>query len=407
MSARRPLDGIRIADFSWIGAGSFATKMLADAGADVIKIESAERLDSLRVAPPFKDRIKGVNRSGYFSDRNTSKRSFTLNLKHPDARDIALKLIAQSDIVANNFTPGVMERFGLGYDAVRAVKPNIIYVAMSMQGSSGPHSGYLGYGLTIGALSGLHHLSGLPDRLPAGTGTNYPDHMPNPCHAVFAVLAAVRHLRRTGEGQLIDIAQTEPTIALLASAVLDYTVNGRNAGRTGNASATACPHGAFPCEGKDRWIAIAVTNDSQWSALVEALGSPDWATDGRWASAEARIAGREELEAKLAEATRGWNGEELMRTLQARGVPAGIVNDAADLIDRDPQLAHRGHWVRLDHAEMGPTIYNAPPYRFSQSQVELRAPAPLLGQHTIEVLKEVLGIDAEEGAKLIEQGVLV
>jgi benzylsuccinate CoA-transferase BbsF subunit len=404
---RRPLEGIRIADFTWIGAGSFATKMLADAGADVIKIESGERLDSLRVAPPFKDKIKGVNRSGYFSDRNTSKRSFALNLKDPRARDVVLRIIEKSDVVANNFTPGVMERLRLDYEHVRAVKPDIIYMSMSMQGTTGPHSRYLGYGLTIGALSGLHHLSGLPDKLPAGTGTNYPDHMPNPCHGVFALLAALRHRRRTGEGQNIDIAQTEPTIALLASAVLDYTVNGRNRGREGNDHHCAAPHGVYPCSGKDRWIAIAVTQDAQWQALARVLGSPAWMTDPAFAHRAARHAARREIDSRLANETRGQDVVNLMTLLQEAGVPAGAVQDAADLIDRDPQLAHRGHWVKLDHPEMGKTIYNAPPYRFSRSEVGLRRAAPLLGEHTLEVLDEILGMPEDEGRRLIADGVLV
>jgi benzylsuccinate CoA-transferase BbsF subunit len=381
--------------------------MLADAGADVIKIESGERLDSLRVAPPFKDRIKGVNRSGYFSDRNTSKRSFALNLKDKRAREIALRLVAESDVVANNFTPGVMERLGLDYESVRAVKPDVIYMSMSMQGSTGPHSRYLGYGLTIGALSGLHHLSGLPERLPAGTGTNYPDHMPNPCHGVFALLAAIRHRRRTGEGQFIDIAQTEPTIALLAPAVLDYTVNGRTANRSGNDHPSAAPHGVYPCSGTDRWLALAVSTDAQWQSLVEILGSPPWTGEERWRTAPSRHVNRLELDLKLAEETRRFPGNDLMHRLQAAGIPAGLVQDAADLIDRDPQLAHRGHWVRLDHAEMGESIYNAPPYRFSSSRVELASPAPLLGEHTLEILEQVLSIGREEGQRLIDEGVLV
>ncbi|WP_210495648.1 CaiB/BaiF CoA transferase family protein [Microvirga antarctica] len=407
MTKRGPLAGIRVTDFTWIGAGSFATKMLADAGAEVIKIESAERLDSLRVAPPFKDRIKGVNRSGYFSDRNTSKRSFALNLKDARAREIVLRLAKESDVVANNFTPGVMERLGLDYDSIRAIKPDIIYLSMSMQGSSGPHSRYLGYGLTIGALSGLHHLSGLPERLPAGTGTNYPDHLPNPCHGVFALLAALRHRRRTGEGQHIDIAQTEPTIALLAPSVLEYTVNGRVVNRTGNDHPSFAPHGVYPCAGTDRWLAIVVTTDRQWQALVEVLDAPAWTADERWNTASSRHANRRELDISLGEATRQWSGEELMNRLQVAGVAAGLVQDAADLIDRDPQLAHRGHWVRLDHAEMGVSLYNAPPYRFSSSRVELASAAPLLGEHTLEILEEVLAIGRVEGQRLIDEGVLV
>ena len=407
MIRRLPLSGIRMTDFTWIGAGSYATKILADFGADVIKIESSRRLDSLRMAAPYKDGIKGVNRSGYFADRNTSKRSITIDMKHPGALELVRKLVTQSDIVANNFTPGVMERFGLGYEAVCRIKPDIIYLAMSMQGSSGPEHQYLGYGASMAALTGLQHLTGLPGREPAGTGTNYPDHVPNPCHAAFAVLAALRHRRRTGEGQYIDLAQTEPTIALLGPTFLDLTVNGHVQQPNGNEHPWAAPHGVYPCRGDDRWIAICVMNDAQWAALVEVLGKPDWARDEALGRSEARYARRHRLDSDLATATPQWVAEELMHRLQARGVPAGVVQSAADVVERDPQLKHRGHWIKLDHPEMGETIYNAPPMRFSRIPVELKHPAPLLGEHTDEICRELLGLSDEETRRLKEEGVLV
>jgi len=403
---RLPLAGLRVTDFTWIGAGSYATKILADFGADVIKIESARRIDSLRMAAPYKDGIKGVNRSGYFADRNTSKRSITIDMKHPRALALVQKLIAQSDIVANNFTPGVMERFGLGYDAVRAVRPDIVYLAMSMQGSSGPEHQYLGYGASMVALTGLQHLTGLPGREPAGTGTNFPDHIPNPCHAAFAVLAALRHRRRTGEGQYIDLAQTEPTIALLGPTFLDLTVNGHLQQPSGNAHPLAAPHGVYPCRGEDRWIAIAVMTDDQWRSLVDVLGHAAW-HDAALRRREARHARRAALDRELAGLTAGWVAEDLMRALQARGVPAGVVQTAADIVDRDPQLKARGHWVVLGHPEMGPSIYNAPPMRFSRTPVELKRPAPLLGQHTDEICRQFIGLSDGEIRELREAGVLV
>lgn len=404
--ARLPLAGIRITDFTWIGAGSYATKILADFGADVVKIESARRLDSLRMAAPYKDGIKGVNRSGYFADRNTSKRSITIDMKHPRALGLAHKLIAQSDIVANNFTPGVMERFGLGYEAVCAIKPDVIYLAMSMQGSSGPEHRYLGYGASMAALTGLQYLTGLPGREPAGTGTNYPDHVPNPCHAAFAVLAALRHRRRTGEGQCIDLAQTEPTIALLGPTFLDLTVNGRLQQPNGNEHPWAAPHGVYPCQGEDRWIAISVMNNEQWDGLIEVLGRRGWTSEAALREGGARHARRARLDADLARATAQWVAEDLMHALQARGVPAGVVQTAADVVDRDPQLRYRGHWVKLEHPEMGATIYNAPPMRFSRTPVELKRPAPLLGEHTDEICRELLGLSDAETQELKEAGVL-
>ncbi|MFD1840572.1 CaiB/BaiF CoA transferase family protein [Paracidovorax cattleyae] len=401
-----PLAGIRVTDFTWIGAGSYTTKILADAGADVVKIESTGRIDSLRLAAPYKDGIRGVNRSGYFADRNSGKRSLTLNMKHGRALELVTRLIRQSDVIANNFTPGVMERFGLGYEAVKAIKPDIVYLAMSMQGGSGPEKDYLGYGATMAAVTGIQHLSGLPGREPAGTGTNYPDHLPNPCHATFAVLAALRHRRRTGQGQHIDMAQTEPTVALLGPAVLDYTVNGVDGQPCGNASLDqAAPYDAFPCRGDDRWIAIGIHGDAQWRALGEALGRPAWMAESRFAAGEGRRAQADALRTLLSAETADRDVAELVQTLQARGIPAAGVGTAADVI-ADPQLAHRGHWLTLDHPEMGPSLYNAQPFRTRRSPSGVRRPAPLLGQHTAEICAELLGLDDGEIAELTAEGAL-
>ncbi|MBX3628278.1 MAG: CoA transferase [Rhizobacter sp.] len=401
-----PLAGIRVADFCWLGAGSYTTKILADMGAEVVKIESAQRLDSLRMAAPYRDGVPGVNRSGYFADRNTSKRSITVDMKHPRALALVRRLIEKSDIVANNFTPGVMDKFGLGYEAVKVMKPDIIYLAMSMQGAQGPERDYLGYGASMVSLTGLHDLSGLPDREPAGTGTNYPDHIPNPCHAAFALLAALRHRRRTGQGQSIDLAQVEPTVALLGPTLLDLTVNGRVQTRQGNRHAILAPHGVYPCQGDDRWIAIAVADDAGWLQLCNALAQPAWAADARWAGAEGRRADADEIDTAIATATTSWKAEDLMARLQSRGVSAGVVNNASDVIHHDPQLAHRGHWLALDHAEMGRALYNMPPFRCSRTPVGLQGPAPRLGEHTREVLRELMDVNDAEYASLESEGVL-
>lgn len=407
VGTRLPLRGIRVTDFTWIGAGSYTTKLLADHGAEVIKVETSTYLDSLRVAAPFKDKVKGVNRSGYFADRNTNKQSVTLNLKHPSAREIALRLIARSDIVANNFTPGTMEKFGLGYDDVRRVRPDIIYLAMSMYGADGPEHRHLGYGTTVSAISGLHGLCGSPDREPVGTGTNYPDHIPCPGHGAFAVLAALRHRRRTGQGQKIDVSETEAMTALLGPVVMDYTVNGRIQGRKGNLVSTAAPNGVYPCRGDDRWIAISVEDDAGWRALADVLGAPEWTVSDRYGSVVLRHRNHREMDRDIAERTRFWSAYELMERLQQRGVAAGVVQTSADLITSDPQLRHRGHWVWLDHPEMGRTIYNNQPFRMGLGPEEvLRKPAPLLGQHTRDVCTGLLGMTDEEVERLAKDGVL-
>ena len=401
-----PLAGLRVADFCWIGAGSYTTKIFGDMGADVIKIETSTRLDSLRLAGPYKDGNPGVNRSGYFADRNTSKRGITIDMKHPRALAVIKRLIAQSDIVANNFAAGVMEKFGLGPEDCAKIKPDIIYLAMSMQGSKGPQRDFRGTGSSIAALTGISDLSGMPGRVPAGTGTNYPDHLPNPCHAAFALLAALRHRRRTGQGQYIDFAQTEPMLSLLGPTFLELTVNGRLQTRRGNDHPWAAPHGVYPTFGSDRWIAITVIDDAQWAALADAMGRPAWALEQRWQTMPQRYRDREELNALIAPWTAGQDAQELMLKLQAKGVPAGAVQNAHDVTRVDPQLAHRNHWVRLPHAEMGETIYNNLPFRFSRTPVKPTRPAPLLGEHTREILQVMLGFSAGEIDELESQQVL-
>jgi benzylsuccinate CoA-transferase BbsF subunit len=375
-------------------------------GADVIKIESSRRLDSLRLAGPYKDGKPGVNRSGYFADRNTSKRGITIDMKHPRALGVIRKLIASSDIVANNFSAGVMENFGLGPDDCARIKPDVIYIAMSMQGSRGPQRDFRGTGSSIAALTGIQELSGLPGRVPAGTGTNYPDHLPNPCHAAFALLAALRHRRRTGQGQYIDFAQTEPMLSLLGPTFLDLTVNGRLQQRRGNDHPWAAPHGVYPCAGDDRWIAITVMNDAQWSALVGAMERPAWAVEERWRTMPQRYRERADLDRLIAQWTRGLDAQELMLALQGKGVPAGAVQDAHDVLRVDPQLAYRKHWVRLPHAEMGESIYNNLPFRFSRTPVRPTRPAPMLGEHTREILHGLLGLSDREIDELESEQVL-
>ncbi len=401
--AKYPLEGIRVTDFCWMGAGSYTTKLLADMGAEVIKIESNASLDGLRLAGPFKDKKPGVNRSGYFADRNTSKRSITVNIKTEKGRNLVRDLIRNSDVVANNFSPGKLEKAGFGYDDLHAINPGIIYLGMSFQGIDGPDRDALGFGLTMGALVGLQYLTGLPGKLPAGTGTNYPDHIPNPCHAAFAILAALRHRRRTGQGQRIELAQIEPPLALLAPAMLNWTVNGDDTPPTGNRNDSAAPRGVYPCSGDDRWIAISIANDAQFASLADVLAAPDLLK--RWASADVRLGDQDALDAAMAKATAGRNAEALMQALQQRGIAAGLVETAADVVAHDPQLAHRQHWRRFPHAETGTMLYNAPPFRFGSLPVGPRFGAPLLGEHTDQVCHE-LGFDDAAIQALRDEGVL-
>lgn len=393
-------------DFTWVGAGSYATRLLADHGADVIKIESTERVDGIRLSPPFAGGRPGINRSGYFADRNSSKRSCALNMKTERGRDIARALIEQSQVVANNFTPGVMSRFGLDWEQVRELNPGVVYLAMSMQGQTGPERKSLGYGLTIGSMAGIHGLTGLPGREPVGTGTNYPDHIPNPGHAAFAVLAALRHARRTGIGQLIDLSQVEATVAMVGAEMLSYETAGTDPAPMGNRHPLMSPHGVYPTRGTDRWVAIAVGDDAQYGSLLEILGVDPEALSPEL-SLEERRADEDRIDRMIGEATSRREAVSLADQLLQAGVSAAPVHDAEGVVIGDPQLAFRKHWARLPHAEMGETIYGVPPFRLSGTPVELRLPAPRLGEHTADVCREVLGMDDGEIERLVAGGVLV
>ena len=401
--AEGALAGLRVLDFTWVGAGSFTTRLLSEHGADVVKIESSAHIDSLRVGPPFAGGVPGVNRSGYFAERNANKRSVTIDLKKPEGTALARRLVEGADIVANNFSPGVMEGFGLGYQDVSAINPSVIYLSMSMQGARGPERKYIGYGITIAAVAGLTALSAEPGRYPVGTGTHYPDHVPNPGHAALAVLAALRHRRRTGRGQLVEIAQTEPIIAQLGPAIMAWTANHANEQPTGNRDPRWSPHGVFPAAGDDRWVAIVARTDDEWRALAGELGI---IVPEAWAKVAGRLAAAEDVEAAVSAATRRIEPVELMTRLQHVGVPAGLVSTSADLVDDDAQLRHRGHWQYLDHPEMGRSVYGRAPFRLSVTDGALTTAAPLLGEHTRQVLTSELGLDDAEIDRLTAAGVL-
>jgi benzylsuccinate CoA-transferase BbsF subunit len=309
-------------------------------------------------------------------------------------------------VVTNNFRPGIMERWGLGYAELAATDPSLIYLAMPMQGSTGPHKSYIGFGSTISAISGLVEMSGAPERAPIGTGTHYPDHIPNPGHALVGLLAAIFHRARTGEGQYIELAQLESTVNLLGPSILRYSASGELPRRTGNRRDGAVPRGVFPCAGDDVWCAIEIENDAGWQALVETLGSPAWMTDPAFATLPGRSAGIDAIEGKLAQETRGRNADDLVLALQARGVAASVVETSRDVME-DPQLNARGYWRGIDHAEMGRITVNVPPF-FSAEEGRQREPAPppLLGEQTREIATGLLGLSDSECTRLMKEEVL-
>jgi benzylsuccinate CoA-transferase BbsF subunit len=398
------LAGLRVLDFCWIGAGAFVTRILADLGAEVIKVESRTHPDNLRLSGPHQPGAKPLEGSGYFASRNTSKKSIALNMSHPQARQIALTLASRCSIVSNNFRPGVMEKWGLGYGEVAAVNPSVIYLAMPMQGSSGPNRDYIGFGSTIAALCGLVSMAGRPGRPPLGTGTHYPDHVPNPGHALVAVLAAAFHRARTGEGQQIELAQIESTVNMLGPSVLVCAATGVLPQTNGNRRAGAVPRGVFPCAGEDVWCAIEANDDRDWQGLVDALGAPEWMRDDELKTLPGREARQGEIEARLAQETGRYSAAELVVRLQAHGVAAAKVATSAD-VTSDPQLLARRYWHHVPHAEMGSVLVNLPPFRAVGEERVAPGPPPLLGEHTVEIASELLGFDETECRRLMDEKV--
>ena len=409
-----------MADFCWMGVGACATRLLADFGAEVIRIEDRNRLDMPRRLPIYKGDVRTYgeedakpdpNKGGLFNNYNRNKLGVTINMRSPKGRALADRLIASSSVVTENFAPGVMERWGLTYDRLRDLSPQVIYARMSGFGHSGPHAEHRSYGPIVQAVCGLSYISGLPGEEPSGWGLSYMDN-----EAAFfnasALLTAIYHRNNTGEGAEIDVSAVEAGINLLGPILLDVTVNGRSTrdGRypTGNRleHPDAAPHGVYPCAGEDRWIAIAVFNDAEWSGLTAAMGDPDWARAPQFATQAARFAHQDELDAHMGAWTRDKDRHALMHALQAAGVAAGAVQTAEDTNDHDPQIAGRGLFFELDHPVIGEARFEGTPIQFSRTVQDTWRSAPLLGEDNAHVFKGLLGLSADEYDDLAAEGVI-
>jgi benzylsuccinate CoA-transferase BbsF subunit len=402
---KQALTGIRVLDFSWFGAAPIATKWLADHGAEVIRVESLTRLDLLRVlgTSHFRNYTPDLNGSGFFNDFNSSKYGITLNLNHPKGIEVAKKLVAISDVVIDSFTRKAMRKWGLYYNDLVQIKPDIIVVNASQQGHTGPHADSLGFGYNLQALSGINHLTGYADGYPLGTSVNYPDFV-IPMFVASVILSALLYRRRTGKGQHIDLSQYQAMASLLGPTLLDYLVNGRVQTRTGGRSATAAPHGVYRCKGADRWCVIAVFTDQEWSALCHVMGDPAWACAPRFHTRAGRLQHVDELDRLVATWTTQHTPEEVMQRLQQAGVAAGVVQNARDLLEHDPQLRHRGHYCLLNHPVTGPTLYMGPAFALSATPAMLR-PAPCLGQHNAYVYGQLLGMSNTDMAQYTREQV--
>ncbi len=367
------LQGIKILDFTWVLAGPYATRILADFGAEVLKIQ-----------PLLPQEEEGAFARGYENTWNRSKRGITLNMNKAEGIAIAKRLVALSDAVVENFTPRVMANWGLDYENLKKIKPDIIMLSLSTMGATGPRRDYTGFGPTVQAFSGLTHLAAYPDGPPLGPGTAYADHVAA-LFACLALLGAFEYRRRTGEGQHIDISQVEAMVSLLGDAFIP---------RQGSAF-----QGVYRCQGDDRWCALSLASEEDWQGFKKALGNPPWAGDKRFATPASRLKNKKALDRFIGGWTQNRSAEEVMVLLQKQGVAAGVVQDARDLA-KDPQLKNRGFFV-----EMGKTISDASPIRLSDSPPRYR-PAPLPGQDNEYVYGGLLGLTKDEMNKLREQGVI-
>ena len=399
-----PFDGLRVADFSWVGVSPISGKYLADHGANVIRIESQTRGDDLRSAGPFKNGKPGWNRSHFYGEFNSSKRSLALDLKHERSREVSERLLGWADVVLESFTPGAVDRLGIGYDRARAIHPSVVMVSTCLMGQTGPRAAMAGYGYHAAGVAGFYELTGWPDRGPAGPWQAYTDTIA-PRFLTTTLLAALDARERTGEGCHIDLGQMEAALHFLAPELLARQATGERFERIGNASPHAAPHGIYPCAGEDEWCAIAVEDDAQWAALRSAVDAPPWARDPAFDRLGGRLAACENIDAELAVWTRERSREQIMQCLGAAGVPVGGVQRSRDLL-QDPQLAHRGFHRIHEHAEMGPVPYSGHQFRISGYDHGPRGPAPLLGGDSFEILADELDFAGEQIADLIASGAI-
>lgn len=403
------LDGLRICDLTGQLAGAGATRYLAAFGAQVIRVEDPVRRgtwDILRGAPPFKDRVRGIDAGGAFNNHNVEKLGVTLNLRDERGRDLFCRLVEISDVVTENFAAGVMERLGLGYDVLRSIRPDIIYVSNSGFGATGPYSSFKSWGPIVQAQCGLTGMTGLAGQPPAGIGYSYMDHQ-GAYFMATAILAAVLHRSQSGEGQWIDMACIEAGALLCGPSVLDASVNAREHHAVDSNRGDGplmVPHGIYPAAGDDEWVAIACRDDADWSALRSVVRG-DWAHQPELATVAGRARRRDELDSQLAAWTSERSRFDIWQALREAGVPAAAVQLPAERAEDDEARAW-GLWPTVTHGVLGEVRVDGIPVHLSETDWEIRHGAPMLGEHNQQVLGGLLGLDDERLTELQEEGVL-
>ena len=402
---RLPLHGVRVLDLTMAWAGPYGTRLLADMGAEVIKIEAVNNWDLVRSftgQPPTVERV--WNKSPYFNQLNRNKHGLCLDLSHPRGRDLFLRLVPLSDMVIENFRSEVMDNLGLSFDVLKGAKADIILVSMPGHGKTGPEKDYIAYGTNVEQLSGLCHLSGYRDGPPQKTGISYGDPMAG-IAAAGAIALALWQRRRTGQGQYVEVAQRENLINVIGEYILGYSMSGQEPTRLGNRHSSMAPHGCYPCRGDDQWLTIACEDDGQFAALCAAIGQPGLAQDRRFADVVSRYRHQDELDGIVAAWTQERSKEEARQALEAAGVPAAPVLSVPEVF-ADPHLRARRFFEAVAHPEAGVWEMDGSPWRLSEPPAHIRLPAPRFGEHNDYVLRHLLGLSHEEIAALAAERII-
>ena len=406
MTSNLPLEDIRVIDFGQMWAGPHLTQWLAGMGAQVIKVESALKIDFMRMvgAPPGIERGNPDGGTAFMS-LNFAKQSVMLNMNKPKAQEIARALIKKSDVVTENFGGPVLERWGLSYEELKKIKPDIIVYAGSGYGRSGPHRKRPAYAEIVEAFDGSTYLNGYPGSNPYTVGVSPWTDATQAMHGAFAVMAALYHRNKTGEGQYIDAAMIEGSINFLGEIVMAYNMNGDTGERMGNRDKMMAPHGCYRCNGEDEWVAIAITGEDDWQAFCKAIGNPEWARREEFSTRINRLKNQDELDALITEWTKEYHQYEIMESLQKVGIAAGCSLNIKDLVN-DPQLKTRKFFIDMKHPVVGELTLAGLPWRPTDGFTPEYSPPPLLGEHNYDVFEGILGLSREAIDKLIAKEVI-
>ncbi len=404
MENEQPLADVKVLDFMWAMAGPGSTRILADYGATIVRVESTTRFDAVRMVGPFHDGQPGPESSGLFYNMNTGKLPVTLNMSKAQSKEVILDLVRWADVVTESFSPRAMKAWGLDYAALRQVKPDIIMLSTCLMGQTGPLAKFAGFGNLAAAISGFFDPTGWPDRAPAGPFGAYTDYIA-PWYNAAAILTALEYKRRTGQGQHIDLSQAEASLHFMAPALLDYTANGTVQSRAGNDDRNYAPHGVYPAAGNDAWIAIATQTEAQWQALCRVIERPEWAGDERFATVEGRRAHGDDIDAAISAWTSRHDAFGAESRLQQDKVPASAVRTMHQLY-QDPQLLHRDHFVDLEHPQHGTTTVEGSRFKLSRTPAQVGGAAATLGRENQYVLEKILGYSEAKITELVSAEVL-